>query len=89
LYQHPVDPEVSRRAELIDADVHAFMAVPRMGSVGSQQAVPPRLVEAEIAIGLVRVDGMVDTAISKRLEPSKKTPLALYYDVKHQPSPKS
>ena len=36
------------------------MAVPRLSPIGAQQAVLPRQVETEIAVGLVRMNGMVD-----------------------------
>ena len=49
----------ARIAELLDADGHALVAGRGLGAVGAEQPVPPRQIEAEIAVGLARHDRVV------------------------------
>ena len=42
LDQHPVKPQITGRAELLDADGHAFVARLRLRPVGAQKPIPPR-----------------------------------------------
>ena len=60
LRQHAVKALLAGIAELIDADGHADMAGLRLVAVGSEQAIPPGQVEAEVAVGLARLDRVVD-----------------------------
>ncbi len=48
LDQHLVDPEVARRAKLLDADRHSLVALRGLGNVSTHEAVPPRQVEAVV-----------------------------------------
>ena len=61
LNQHPVEPEVTARAELLDPDLHALVPLGGLSDVGAEQPVPPRQVEAVVRVGLARVTGMVDS----------------------------
>ena len=54
LGQHAVEPELARIAKLLDADRHGLVPRRRLGAIGAEQPVPPRKIEAEIAVGLAR-----------------------------------
>jgi hypothetical protein len=49
LGQHPIKTLFGRVAELRDADDHAVVPSLGLRSVGPEQVVPPRQIEAEIA----------------------------------------
>jgi len=46
--------------EDVDADCHAGMAGSGLCAVGTEQPIPPRQIEPEIAVGLGRVDRVMD-----------------------------
>src|SRR2546429_5917069 len=50
LQQHLVEPHLPGLAELLDPDRHAFVTGRWLIAVGSQQSIPPRQVETEIAV---------------------------------------
>src|SRR6516165_11757056 len=56
LQQHPVEPQLAGLAELLNANNHPFMAGGGLIAIGAEQAIPPRQVEAEIAVGLIHDD---------------------------------
>ena len=60
LEQEPVESEVVRRPELRDSEDHCFMAGGRLGEIGPAEPIPPRECEPEIAVGLCRLDRVVD-----------------------------
>lgn len=60
LNQYPVEPEVAAGAKLLDTNLHTFVPLRGLGNVGAEEPVPPRQIEAEIRIGLARINGMVD-----------------------------
>src|SRR5690554_4314110 len=58
--QEPGQPaHGSRRSECTNADGHPLVAAAGLIAVGSEQAVPPGEIEAEVGIGLVVLDGVV------------------------------
>src|SRR6056297_1795198 len=72
LQQHAVQPQVGGIPELPDADGHAVVAVSRLVPIGAEQPVPPGQVEAEIAVGLVPVDRVMNAVHVRRdHEPTK------------------
>src|SRR5262245_4146139 len=60
LKHHAIYPEVSRIAELLDADRHRFVSGSGLRSIGTKEAVPPRQAESKIAVGLTHEDRMMD-----------------------------
>src|SRR5215471_11465233 len=60
LQQHAIEAEFAGITKLLDTNCHAVVARRRLGAVGAQQTVPPRQVEAEIAVGLAPQDRMMD-----------------------------
>ena len=60
LRQHAIEALFAGITKLIDADGHAEMASLGLVPVGAEQAIPPRQVEAEIAVGFARPDRVVD-----------------------------
>ena len=59
----------SRKA--VDADGHALVALRGLGPIGAEQPVPPREIEAEIAVGLGPDDGVVDAVhVGRHHEPA-------------------
>ena len=67
-----VEAKLAGVAKLFDADGHAFVADLRLGPVGAQQAIPPRQVEAEIAVGFSRQDRVVNAMhVGRDDEPSQ------------------
>ena len=60
LRQHVVQPQFAWIAELLDSNRHGLVAGGWLGTVGSEQTIPPRQIETEIAVGLLHHDRMVD-----------------------------
>jgi hypothetical protein len=52
LKQHAVKPQLAAVAELLDADSHPLMPGSGLIAIGAEQPIPPRQVEAEIAVSL-------------------------------------
>src|SRR5579864_9343517 len=61
LHEHAVEPELGGIAEAVEPDGHSFMAPRRLRAIGSEETIPPRQIESEVAVGLVGDRGMVDT----------------------------
>ena len=73
LEQHAVKPQLATVSELLDADGHPLMPGSRLIAIGAEQPIPPRQVEAEIAISLADQDRMVD-AVHVRRDPEPTKP---------------
>jgi hypothetical protein len=56
-----MQPQFPRLPELLDAGHHARMAQGRLRPIGAEQAIPPRQVEAKIAVSFAPVDRMMHT----------------------------
>jgi len=54
--EHPVEPQLARFPELLDAKGQPVAAGRGLIAVGSEQAIPPRQVETEIAVGFTGYD---------------------------------
>jgi len=50
LQQHPSQMKLFRIAKLVDPDCHSLMAGFGLSEISPEQAVPPRQVEAEVAV---------------------------------------
>src|SRR3990172_7629886 len=59
LRQQPVDPPLRSLAKYRQADAHGLLAGRRLGAIGAEQAIPPRQIEPEIAVGLLARDRMM------------------------------
>jgi hypothetical protein len=72
LKHHAIHPEFAWIAELLDADRHRFVSGSGLRSVGTEEAVPPRQVESEIAIGFTHQDRMVNAMhVGRHNEPAQ------------------
>lgn len=58
-YEHLSYPLDFGMPELRKSDLHFLMSLRWLASVGSKQKIPPREIEAEIAVCLSAIDGMV------------------------------
>src|SRR5262245_18906404 len=75
LRQHAVEALLSRIAKLLDADGHCFMTCRWLIAIGPEQAVPPRQVEAEVAVGLAGNDGVVHAMHIRRYDDPAQYPI--------------
>src|SRR5262245_41525098 len=72
LQHHAIDPEVAWIAELLDANRHRFMSSSGLGSIGTEEAVPPRQIESKIAVGFTHQDRMMDAMhVGRHHEPAQ------------------
>jgi hypothetical protein len=60
LEQHTAELEFTRLAELLDADNHAVMAGGWLITIGTEQAILPWQIKAQITVGLANQYRMVD-----------------------------
>ena len=70
LNEHSVEPQIAVRTELFEADCHVLVSDEWLSSVGSEQPVPPRKVEAEIAVGFIRTHRVVHAVHVRRYDDS-------------------
>src|SRR5215472_1060750 len=56
LQQHPPEPKFSRIAKQINSDRHPIMAGLGLREISPEQVVPPRQIEAEIAVRFIYRD---------------------------------
>src|SRR6266571_3571109 len=75
LQQHATEPELASITKLLDTNRHGVMASRGLGAVGAQQSVPPRQVEAEIAVGLAPQDRMMDAVHIRRHDEPAQDPI--------------
>src|SRR5262245_54910943 len=66
LKDHPVEPELTRIAKLLDTDRHSLVTGRGLWPVGAEQAVPPRQIESEVAVGFTHKDRVVDAMHVRR-----------------------
>jgi hypothetical protein len=59
-HQQPWKSESLGITKVSQPDGHAFMACGWRPAIGSEEAIPPWEVEAEIAVGFISDDGVVD-----------------------------
>src|SRR5947207_5032993 len=59
LQEQLIEPQLPRIAKLRDANRHRLMSIDGLGAVSAKQSVPPRQIEAEIAVGLLSADRMM------------------------------
>src|SRR6266852_8737141 len=52
LREHPVKAQFLRFAELLYADCHFVMSGFRLRAIGTEESVPPRKIESEVAVSL-------------------------------------
>src|SRR5262249_13179347 len=75
LREHTVEALLSRLTELLDADGHRFVTCRRLIAIGAEQAIPPRQIEAEIAIGLAGNDRVVHAMHIRRYDDPAQYPI--------------
>jgi hypothetical protein len=63
LHEHAIKAQFRRVTELRDADGHVRMTIDGLGAIGGEQAIPPRHVEAEVAVCFLTPDRVVDTTV--------------------------
>jgi hypothetical protein len=61
--------------EDVDADCHAGMPGTGLCAVGTEQPIPPRQIEAEIAVGLGRLDRVMDPVHLRRNDDHAQKPV--------------
>ncbi len=60
LKQHAVQPQVMHFSEFLYADRHAEVTGGRLISVSTEHTVPPGQIEAEVTVGFLADNGVVD-----------------------------
>ncbi len=66
LHQHAMEKQFLRIAELLDANGHAVVTAFGLSAIGSEQAIPPGQIEAEVAVSLAAHDGVMDAVHIRR-----------------------